>query len=52
MKKKTCKGDIVMHNDGRDFLCMGCGKLFHRSRDCPLPDTTHSSIKQIRQVQH
>lgn len=39
--EKECKGRIVQHNDGHQFMCMSCGKTWDRTRDNPMPDTKH-----------
>lgn len=44
-KTKFC-GPKVLHNDGKEFMCMGCGKTAKRTRNDPYPKIKHRKNKK------
>jgi len=40
--------DWHMDNDGQDFICMKCGKVFHRTRDKVYPEDNDKCISSKR----
>lgn len=48
MKKKLCKGDMMLGDDGNVFWCNKCGYEVQRTRMNPMPDTDHEPRRKKR----
>lgn len=40
-KTRNCRGRMMWHDGGNAWMCSLCAKVFRRTRNDPMPDTTH-----------